>query len=63
MRFGCLLVTYTPAKQKLRLIQKLDKCDFDFYTHFDKKIGINSIAERLHAYSFINCAVDEFYDF
>ena len=42
MRFACLIVTYTSAKQTLRLIRKLDNGDFDFYIHLDKKVDIET---------------------
>jgi hypothetical protein len=42
MSFACLIVTYTSAKQTLRLIQKLDNGDFDFYIHLDKKVDIET---------------------
>jgi len=45
MRFACLIVTYTSAKQTLRLIQKLDNGDFDFYIHLDKKVDIETHRE------------------
>jgi hypothetical protein len=45
MRFACLIITYTSAKQTLRLIQKLDNGDFDFYIHLDKKVNIETHRE------------------
>ena len=45
MRFACLIVTYTSAKQTVRLIKKLDNGDFDFYIHLDKKVDIETHRE------------------
>jgi len=45
MRFACLIVTYTSAKQTLRLINKLDNGDFDFYIHLDKKVDMETHRE------------------
>src|ERR1700712_273908 len=45
MRFACLIVTYTSAKQTLRLIRKLDNGDFDFYIHLDKKVDMETHRE------------------
>jgi len=45
MRFACLIITYTSAKQTKRLIEKLSNGHFDFYIHLDKKININTHSE------------------
>lgn len=42
MKIACLIVTYTSAKQTLRLVQKLNNGDFDFYIHVDKKLDLNT---------------------
>jgi len=47
MRFACLIITYTSARQTKRLIDKLDNGDFDFYIHLDKKVDINTHQELL----------------
>ena len=42
MRYACLIITYTSAKQTKRIIDKLGNGDFDFYIHLDKKVNINT---------------------
>ena len=42
MRYACLIITYTSAKQTRRIIDKLGNGKFDFYIHLDKKVNINT---------------------
>jgi len=45
MRFAILIITYTSARQTVRLVDKLSNGDFDIYIHLDKKIDINTHSE------------------
>jgi len=42
MKIACLIVTYTSAAQTMRMIERLNNGQFDFYIHLDKKADIKT---------------------
>jgi len=48
MRVAFLLITYTNPEQTLRLINKLQHPDFDFYIHLDAKVDLQTHAVFLN---------------